>query len=178
MATEDPEGGRISSVLAQEGLEAAYSGASVIAATGDTVVEGVAGTGEGFMQGRVPPQPLPQKIVVDIQSIHRVAAERLGPVRFEWVHDGTTAWVIQLHRGATPTAGRVIYPGEPAFEHRFQVEEGLEALRALIEQLEGTGEGVVLVGRVGVTSHLGDVLRRARIPSRLEMPATTSDTED
>ena len=170
MATEDPEGVRISSVLAQEGVEATYSGASVVAATGDIVVEGVVGTGEDFMQGRVPPQSLPRRVVLDIQSIHRVGAERLGPVRFEWVHDGSTAWVIQLHRGATSTVGPVIYPGDPLSEHRFHVGEGLEALRALIERVEGTGEGIVLVGRVGVTSHLGDVLRRARIPSRIEPP--------
>jgi hypothetical protein len=34
--------------------------------------------------------------------------------------------------------------------------------------LQGTGEGIVLAGRVGITSHLGDLLRRARIPSRIE----------
>jgi hypothetical protein len=72
----------------------------------------------------------------------------------------------------------VIYPGDPLSEHRFHVGKGLEALRALIEQVEGTGEGIVLVGRVGVTSHLGDVLRRARIPSRIEPPENATAGED
>jgi len=30
---------------------------------------------------------------------------------------------------------------------------------------------VVLVGNVGITSHFGDLLRGARIPSRIERPA-------
>jgi hypothetical protein len=50
----------------------------------------------------------------------------------------------------------------------FEVSDGIEALRELIGRVRGTGEGIVLVGRVGVTSHLGDLLRRAQIPSRIE----------
>ena len=59
-------------------------------------------------------------------------------------------------------------PGEAARFHPLDVSQGIEALRHLIAQLRGTGDGIVLVGRVGVTSHLGDLLRRARFPSRIE----------
>jgi hypothetical protein len=175
MATEDVEGRRISSVLAQEGVDAVFSGASAIEANGDIVVEAVAGTGEDFMQGSVPPQDdLPSRIVGDVKAIHK-ATERLGSVSFEWVHDGVTAWVVQLNLGATSTAGLVLYPGEPVSEHRFRVEEGLKALRMLVERVEGTGDGIVLVGRVGVTSHFGQVLRGGRIPSRMEAAETSDD---
>jgi hypothetical protein len=63
---------------------------------------------------------------------------------------------------------RTIYPGRASVEHRFRIDNGLEELRELASRLSGTGEGVVLVGNAGVTSHLGDVLRRAKIPSRIE----------
>lgn len=168
MAAEDPGAHQIASVLGQEGVQAAFSGASVVGADGNIIVEGVAGTGEAFMQGRTPPQPLPTHIVSDVRKIHDRTSARLGPIRFEWVHDGSIAWIIQLHRGITSTAGRVVYPGEATSEHRFPVENGLEALRKLVKRVEGTGRGVVLQGNVGVTSHLGDILRRARVPSWIE----------
>jgi hypothetical protein len=168
MIAEDAEGQRIASVLSQEGVEAAYSGASVVGANGEIIVEGVAGTGEDFMQGRMPPARLPPQIISDVRSMQMYVTKQLGAGRLEWAHDGGTAWVLQLHRGVTSTSGRVIYPGEAKSEHRFAVQEGLEALRALVETIKGTGQGIVLLGNVGVTSHLGDVLRRARIPSRIE----------
>jgi hypothetical protein len=70
----------------------------------------------------------------------------------------------------------VIFPGRPSREHFFPVSDGLEALRRLVARLEGTNEGVVVIGDVGVTSHFGDVLRRARVPSRVETrePGTSS----
>jgi hypothetical protein len=89
-------------------------------------------------------------------------------VRFEWAWDGRTVWILQLHRGASAAAGRVIVPGDAARYHRFEVSRGIESLRELITHIQGTGDGIALVGRVGVTSHLGDLLRRARIPSRIE----------
>jgi hypothetical protein len=168
MADEDPNGSLIASVLAQEGVEALYSGAVLTTLDGDPLVEGVPGTGEEFMQGRVPPQPLPERVAADVVSTYWLASKILGPVRFEWVHDGEHTWVVQLHRGGTATQGSTIYPGAPLVEHRFPVESGLEQLRALVERVKNTGEGIVLLGHIGVTSHLGDVLRRARVPSRIQ----------
>ena len=46
--------------------------------------------------------------------------------------------------------------------------DGLEGLRELVTRVQGTGDGIVLVGEVGVTSHFGDVLRKGRVPSRIE----------
>jgi hypothetical protein len=42
----------------------------------------------------------------------------------------------------------------------------------------GTWNGIILLGHVGVTSHFGDLLRRARIPSRIEEPDWHSRTSD
>lgn len=173
MAEEDPDGRWIASVLAQEGVDATFSGAALGSADGRVVIEGVSGFGDEFMLGRRQPEPLPSGVEDDVRTLYRRAAERLGAVRLEWAHDGSTVWVLQLQRGETAEARRTIYPGDPDVEHRFEVAEGLEALRALVGRIEGSGEGIVLVGNVGVTSHLGDVLRRARIPSRLEPTVET-----
>jgi hypothetical protein len=168
IANEDPDRSQIASILAQEGVEAMHSGATLTNADGKPTVEGVAGTGEEFMQGLVPPEMLPDQVVVDVEDTHRAATRLLGPVRFEWVHDGTRAWIVQLHRGKTPTRGSTIFPGTPTKEHPFPVDRGLEQLRQLVDRIKDTGEGVLLIGHVGVTSHLGDVLRRARVPSRIQ----------
>jgi len=168
LASEDPDGVTIASVLAQEGVEARYAGATLAGGDADIIVEGTKGTGEEFMQGQVGPETLPSAIVSDVLAMYREVASCLGPVRFEWAHDGSTCWILQLHHGGTETTGRVIYPGEFSVEHRFPVEHGLEALRTLVGRLQGTGEGIVLEGLVGVTSHFGDVLRRARVSSRIE----------
>jgi len=136
------------------------------------VVEGVAGAGDRFMLGRQAPEDLPQEIAGSLRDLCRRAASKLGPVRFEWAHDGARPWVVQLHRGASPGIGRVVFPGETSCYHPFEISQGIDALRELIARVEGTGEGIVLVGRVGVTSHFGDLLRRARIPSRIEEQAS------
>lgn len=168
MAAEDPGGKLIASVLAQEGVRSVCSGALIASSNGEITVEGVRGSGEAFMQGEAPPEPLPQECVAAVLALYGRANQVLGPTRMEWVYDGKSAWVVQLHRGAVPSAGPVLFPGQAHFYHRFEVEQGLEALRSLVDRVQGTGEGISLAGRVGITSHFGDVLRRARIPSRVE----------
>src|SRR5262245_13275364 len=81
---------------------------------------------------------------------------------------GRRAGIVQLHRGAVAGSGRTIYPGDSRQWHRLEAVEGIEALRTLADRVQGSDDGIVLVGDVGVTSHLGDILRRARIPSRVE----------
>jgi hypothetical protein len=128
----------------------------------------VAGTGDDFMTGRRPPEDIPVDVMRAVRETFETACGLLGPVRFEWAWDGAAVWILQLHRGASAAAGRVIVPGEATRFHPLDVSQGIEALRELIARVQGTGEGIALVGRVGVTSHLGDLLRRARIPSRIE----------
>lgn len=164
---EDPEGTALASVLSQQAVEARWSGALLSQPGGEPLVEGVAGTGDDFMTGRRPPEDLPAEVLCAVRETFETARGLLGPVRFEWAWDGAAVWILQLHRGTSAAAGRVIVPGEASCYHEFSVSQGIEALRAMIARLEGTGDGIVLVGRVGVTSHLGDLLRRARIPSRI-----------
>jgi hypothetical protein len=168
LAKEDPDGIYLASVLAQEGVEPIYSGAVGVGSDGTLIIEGVRGPGDKFMQGRIPPHTLPKKVTNAVQRISDQATAALGPVRLEWVFDGQIAWVVQLHRGATTVSGRTIFPGDANLFHRFDVKRGIDELRDLIVKVERTGDGIILVGKVGVTSHLGDLLRRARIPSRVE----------
>jgi hypothetical protein len=166
MSDEDPDGTRIASVLAQEGVNTLYSGSLIVERDGGIVVQGAKGYGDDFMLGRTI-DDLPDAIEKSVTNLYEQTQSHLGPVRFEWVHDGNKVWIVQLHKGATLSLGDTIFPGEATWYHRFDVNEGLEALRDLIRRTNSR-EGIVLVGRVGITSHLGDLLRRARIPSRIE----------
>jgi len=169
---EDPEGDAIASVLAQEGVDARHSGALLAGPDGEPLVEGVVGRGDDFMLGRKPPEELPAGVESSLKDLYRRAAGRLGAVRFEWVHDGARPWIVQLHRGAAVSSGRVIFPGDAEIYRSLEISQGIDALRELIAKVQGTEEGIVLLGRVGVTSHFGDLLRRARIPSRIEEERT------
>jgi hypothetical protein len=168
LAEEDPSAEYLASVLAQEGVEPVYSGALVADPDGSPIVEGVRGSGEPFMLGRASPDTLPPGVLSDVRSLFDRASNELGPVRFEWVYDGRRTWLVQLHRGATHTSGRTIYPGEARVYHHFDITKHIDELRDLIARVQGTGEGIILAGNIGVTSHMGDLLRRARIPSYIE----------
>jgi hypothetical protein len=168
MNREDPDGTAIASVLAQEGVTPVFSGALVTTASGKPLVEGVSGRGDDFMVGRQGPTLLPSRIQDEVIELSNLLKKTLGPVRMEWVHDGNRAWVVQLHRGAIQSNERVIVPGNASKFRRFNVEDGIEAFRELVAEVVICGEGVLLVGSVGVTSHFGDILRRSEVPSRIE----------
>ncbi len=168
MADEDPQGTAIASILAQQGVDARFSGALIAQSDGEPLLEGVSGFGDAFMVGERAPEALPGEVRRAVLEVFARASAALGPVRFEWVHDAERVWVVQLHRGASVTQGRTIYPGDAERFHRFDVSEGIGALRELIGRTAPAGDGVVLIGQVGVTSHFGDLLRRARVPSRIE----------
>jgi hypothetical protein len=170
MAAEDPDGSAIASVLAQEGVEAVYSGASLPQSEEPDYVEGVAGRGDDFMQGIRKLEPLPDRVVRHVQELASRARKVLGPVRLEWVHDGNMAWVVQLHLTSSEYRPSIISPGDP--EHgwlEFDPASGLARLNDLISRAQLERRGVRVVAPVGITSHVGDLLRRARIPARLDI---------
>jgi len=168
MSLEDPMGTQISSVIVQDSIDATYSGALLTTDTGDTIIEGVSGFGDDFMTGNKTPESLPEELILSIRGLYQQLFGIFGPVRMEWVADNNQVWIAQLHIGQVNSTGRTIFPGNASFYHRFDVGKGLELLRELINTIGNNGEGIVLVGNVGLTSHFGDVLRRSRIPSYLE----------
>ena len=164
---EDPKHEAIASVLSQEGVKPAYSGALIVGTNGRLIVEGKRGEGETLMQGTALPERIPSRIAADVRALFAHAHAALGPVRLEWVHDGKRAWVVQLHRGATETTRTQITSGEAFRWIAFEPSRGLEALRAQLANLPA-GSGLLVKGRVGLTSHIADVIRRARVPARME----------
>jgi hypothetical protein len=166
MAEEDPKHEFIASILGQASVEPLYSGASIVLQTGEIATEGRHGAGDAFMQGAARPEPLPPSVVTDVERLHADAAE-LGPIRFEWVHDGERAWIVQMHRGATMSSAGVLVPGIAKHWTTFEVSRGLEELRGLLARLE-LGQGVELLGEVGLTSHIADIMRKASVPARMK----------
>jgi hypothetical protein len=171
LARSDPDGSAISSVLAQEGVDAEYSGASLPGGDGEPdYVEGVPGIGDEFMQGRQKPEKLPPRVISDVRDIAALARRTLGPVRLEFVHDGQRAWAVQLHLAATQYRVGIISPGEPESGWlEFDPTAGLDHLNNLIDRALSQRSGIRVVSPVGLTSHVGDLLRRANVPARLEV---------
>ena len=163
---EDPEGDRIASILAQDAVAASYSGAAITTVDGELIIEGVMGEGDDFMTGKVRPADLPSIIKTDVENLNRRLISALGPVRFEWVHDGKTVWCVQLHQGRSISTSRVIVDGEPEEWLDFEVLRGLPALRELLSKAP-LGAGILVLGEVGLTSHIADVLRKEGRPARL-----------
>ena len=62
--------------------------------------------------------------LADVREFGARAAAALGPVRFEWAHDGADAWVIQLHQATAATTGTTIHPGTPSRWRRFDPSPG------------------------------------------------------
>jgi hypothetical protein len=166
MADEDPRGDRIASVLCQAAVPARYSGASIVDSDGHLVIEGIEGEGNSFMLGTSGPRALPDAIMADVERTQAQAQARFGPVRTEWVHDGSRVWIVQLHRGQTQSSSQILVPGEAAQWIGFEVARGLEALRELLRSIDDRS-GVTLLGDVGMTSHIADLLRKSGVPARV-----------
>jgi hypothetical protein len=167
---EDPHGDSIMSVLSQQGVVQLYSGALIMGGDGELIVEGKSGEGESLMLGVSTPEQLPERIEADVRALYSRAEAALGVVRFEWVHDGEQAWIVQLHSGATDTIHEHITRQTAERWQTSDVRNGLEELRKMVEVLP-TGTGIILSGRVGITSHFADVLRRANVPARMASAA-------
>ncbi len=163
---EDPDGTAISSVLSQQGVAAQWSGAAIETSSGSLVVEGIQGTGERLMVGLADPEPIPDEILAKVNDLHGRLACALGACRFEWVFDGSELWIVQLHRGSSTSDGDIIVPGDADEWLDFDVSQGLEVLRSLARDLKPQ-TGIMLDRKVGLTSHLADVLRKAGVPARV-----------
>ena len=166
LANEDPTHSAIASIISQSSVPAKYSGAAITKKGGQLHIEGRSGAGDDLMLGLARPEPLPEQIRADIQELNGRLRKSLGHVRFEWVHDGKRPWIVQLHKGSTQSTSTILVPGEPSSWHRFQSELGLEALRSTLNDL-ASDMGIELEGEVGLTSHIADLARKSRRPTRI-----------
>jgi hypothetical protein len=166
MVREDPGGERIASVLAQAGVDALFSGATLSTQADGPVIEGVPGYGDQFMQGTQPPSALPSRVVKDVAEAWDSMRKHLPAPSFEWVHDGHEVWIVQLHADRSVSSAHVIAAGEPRGGWvDFNPDDGLDVLRTLVDAARQSERGIRVTGPVGVTSHVGDILRAAGIPS-------------
>ncbi|UXS42941.1 hypothetical protein FY150_21070 [Agrobacterium tumefaciens] len=164
---EDSGGEFLSSILSQQAVFALFSGAAIESADGAVIIEGTRGVGDRFMVGEKPPEILPPDVTAAVERYFHAIRAKLGSIRFEWVYDGDSVWIVQLHVGASHSLGDVIVPGESTNWVDFDVTSGLEALRSLIESL-APDCGIYLSGAVGLTSHIADVVRKANVPTRIK----------
>ena len=163
MDLDDPSGGILASCLVQEAVDASYSG-TLVSSDNDVIIDGVKGVGDDYMIGVKPPEVLPERITDNIITMYELLKNVFGYVRFEWVHDGITPWLVQLHQGETPSSCKVIYPGEFENSVIFNVSQGLPYLRSIISSLS-VNSGIIVEGNMGMGSHIADVLRKAKVPS-------------
>lgn len=169
LAHEDPSGSEVVSVLSQEAVDSRWSGATLPdKAAQKSIIEGASGTGQAFMLGERSPDRLPAPVIGDVLSVVNYLNQRLQvSTRIEWAHDGNSAWVLQLHLSPEiGLQGGVISPGDASEWLKFHVADGLDALRELLPKAQDLRAGVLVIGQVGLTSHVGDLLRKAGIPAR------------
>lgn len=165
--SEDPDGNQLSSLIAQDGVTPCYSGALIVASDGAVVIEGRAGEGEILMRGQAVHEELPIQVKGAVRELYERAHAKFGPVRLEWVYDGKVAWLVQLHRGSTTSQNNVLVPGVPEQWIPFDVTRGLEDLRSELRALTDR-QGLLLKGSVGLTSHVADIVRKAKKPARID----------
>lgn len=159
----------IASILSQSAVDAVYSGGAIISENqANDVIEGVAGKGDNFMVGADYLDFLPDSVLLKLKSLLNEIRKYyyiLGDVSIEWVFDGTKIWLVQLNQIKEKGFGTTIVEGKPTKYEKFYVEDGLEQLRSKIKAIKDSNIGIELIGDVGLTSHFGDVLRHANIPS-------------
>ncbi len=156
----------VPSILSQHSVDALFSGAAVPSQKG-LLIEGVEGFGDDFMVGKDSPVKLSGLLTEKIKEIYNQLSDKIGKVNFEWVYDGEDVWIVQLSKSTILSNSKTIYPGKVEHYIEFDVKEGLEALRTLVNSIDSSKVGIELIGKIGITSHFGDVLRNAHIPSKL-----------
>jgi len=152
--------------LRQDAIDAAWSGAAIAGPEGAIAIEGVPGEGDRLMLGLDSPSKLPNNVISDVKNMYEELRQTLGHVRIEWVHDNIRTWCVQLHIGKTHTQGSTIVPGDAATWVEIRADEGLSTIRERLVSLPKEN-GVLLIGNVGVTSHIADLLRKKGCPSRI-----------
>jgi hypothetical protein len=168
MNDEDPENNQIASILSQQSVNSVYSGSMLTSKDHTPFIEGTKGAGDTFMVGQAEVVEIPNQVKEKIAFFFDIAYSKLGPIEMEWVFDGNSVWIVQLHKSKFLQASEfIIVEGEPEVFTEFKVEDGLEKLREMISEVKDGGKniGIKIIGNIGITSHMGDVLRKANIPS-------------
>jgi hypothetical protein len=168
----DPDTGKtvtgfiLPSAVVQKGVPALWSGKSIVQGDGTLLASGIRGRGDVYMRGKGGLRALPSALREVVARQHRRLNKVFGPVEFEWAYDGTKVWVLQLHLGRAAGVGDVLVPGEPAQWVEIAAGASLDGFRQAATGL-APDQGILVRGRIGLTSHKADLLRRAGRPAKL-----------
>ncbi|MTI66344.1 MAG: hypothetical protein FH753_07060 [Firmicutes bacterium] len=161
----------IASILSQDSVEAVFSGASIVKKSMENdIIEGVSGKGDAFMIGEKNNHILPEAVIRGVKRLNnkiRSYYRYIGEVSIEWVYDGEHVWIVQLNQLKSKGNKNIIVEGNPLYYKEFDVSNSLDELRELIKNIKEKNIGIELIGNIGITSHYGDLLRLANIPSKL-----------
>lgn len=170
----------IPSLISQKSVLATYSGAGMFDSESlDLVIEGVAGYGDEFMiDGKK--ESLPNNIFklvcdqsMDIFNTFDIACN-IGDVSFEWVLDeNNELWIVQFNKLNHKSTNNIIVPAECENIEYIDFDtttNDIDSLRGIIKHIQSQSAkgGVRVLGNIGVTSHIGDILRASSIPSFVE----------
>ncbi|MCA3266824.1 MAG: hypothetical protein ING19_12225 [Azospirillum sp.] len=156
------------SVMLQESVPAVFSGKSMRDLNGETIAEGVFGYGDDYMAGKSAGEKADEKLRGRLNDAHTMLADLLGSeMEIEWAVDNTGRInILQMQPGVARGYDDVIVPGEPKRWIGIDAGADLESFRSLVSNLEADA-GVAVEGRIGLTSHKADLLRRAGKPARM-----------
>jgi len=157
----------LASVLSQEEVEAKFSGRLVYGATDAPLIDGVRGGGEHFMLG-AGRSGLPSEISAKVENFAALAREKLGMVEFEWVYDGQSVWVVQLHRSKRNSSIVLAREDLEWIDFVYEGPHMIEDFRALARSLKGKRKGINVVGNSSPLSHLGEIALHYSVPARFE----------
>lgn len=157
----------VASLIIQDGVDAIYSGAGII--NGDKcMVEVVKGFGDDFMVGERGTEVNEGVSNLVVEWLHKRLLDVFGNCSFEWVVDGEMdVWLVQVNQIDSKFDERNIVLGECSKYIDFNVSNGLEKLREVVDTIKGTNLGINLIGNIGVTSHFGDILRINNVVSKI-----------
>jgi len=159
---------KVSSVLVQDEVPFIYSGA-LFNANNSLHIEGVKGRGDNFMLGAQQAEQLPSEVTTKLKELYQNIEAILGPVKLEWVYDGKEVWIIQMHKGQVGHNEKdVIVKGtkDQKYEQYTLDPNDLESFRIKVEEAKSQNIGLEVMGNFGLTSHVGDILRKAQVPSK------------
>ena len=111
------------------------------------------------MAGESSGMELPSEAQALVSQELDLLAARLGPCAIEWGIDATErVWIFQLHsssEGNLPSA----HP-EVLRWRTFDPSAGLDVLRSILRD-SPPDEGIEVLTLVGLTSHVGEILRKS-----------------
>jgi len=167
----------IMAILSQESVNPLWSGALLPGEDKEKpFIQGVSGRGDKFMIG-AKDEEIPLNVIDSVTELYENIVKKIGLVKIEWVFDGKRAWCVQMHKTQhfqsdqniiVPSKNKSIEYHDFKIDSQIDTKEQLDELRKLIKSIKNKSMGISLIGDIGVTSHFGDILRKANIPSKIE----------